>query len=255
MIGRYLLVSAVILLVYMSVAFLFAKKRDQLNVVDVAWGGGFILLAWSTYVQMQAPRTLLVAVLVTLWGLRLMGHLGKRVKTGKDDPRYLELKKKWKGNVWLRAYLSVFLLQGLLVLIIGLPIVMTAGDLLGHTAWAVYTGAVIWFIGFTIERLADAELAEFVKNRKSKDAVLDTGSWRYSRHPNYFGELTQWWGIGIIALQTSWGWIGLVGPLTLTILIVFISGIPTIEKKKKQNPAYAAYMKRTSPLIPWPPKK
>jgi steroid 5-alpha reductase family enzyme len=251
----YLQLTAVLLFVYMCVAFLFAKKRNQLNVVDVAWCGGFVLVAWSTYAQMQAPRTLLVAVLVTLWGLRLMSHLLKRVRSGQDDPRYLDLKKKWKGNVWRRAFFMIFMLQALLVLIVSLPVTMTANPLLGHTSWAVYTGAVIWFIGFTIERLADAELAEFIKNRKDKNAVLDTGSWKFSRHPNYFGELTQWWGIGIIALQAERGWIGFIGPLTLTLLIVFVSGIPPIENKKKSNPAYAAYMKRTSMLIPLPPKQ
>jgi steroid 5-alpha reductase family enzyme len=247
--------AAGLLFIFMSLAYLVARKRDQFNVVDIAWGAAFVLVAWGVYYQVSQPRTLLVAVLVSLWGIRLMSHLFKRVRTGEDDPRYIEIRKKWKGDVWLRAYFIIFMLQALLVLVVGLPIILTGNNLLAHTAWAVYTGAVIWFVGFTLERTADAELAEFVANRKSKNEVLDTGLWRYSRHPNYFGELAQWWGIGIIALQASWGWVGLLGPLTLTILIVFISGIPTIEKKKKSNPAYAAYMKRTSPLIPWPPKR
>lgn len=250
-----LLLNALSVFVFMSITFLVAKKRNQLNVVDVAWGGGFVIVALRTYAQIREPRTLLVAVLVTLWGLRLMNHLLRRIRSGEDDPRYIEMKKKWKGNVWLRAYFAVFMLQGLLILVVSLPITMTANKLTGSLGAANYVGALMWFIGFTIERVADSQLAEFIKNRKTKNEVLDNGLWKYSRHPNYFGELAQWWGIGIIALQVSYGWIGLLGPLTLTVLILFVSGIPPIEKKKKSNPAYAAYMRRTSPIVPLPPKR
>lgn len=254
MIIRTLIIAAILLLIYMTVWFFVAKRRKQLNVVDVAWGGGFVLVAWTVYILDQDARTLLIAVLVSLWGLRIMMHLGQRVLSGHEDPRYDEIRRKWRGNIWAKAYRSIFLLQGLLILLISLPVIMAANDGMVGALWMTRIGTLIWVVGFLIELTADAQLARFVRNRTDKNAVMETGLWRYSRHPNYFGEVVQWWAIGLIALRAPYGWIGLAGPLLLTILIEFVSGIPPIEKRKKSNPAYADYMHRTSRLVLWPPK-
>jgi steroid 5-alpha reductase family enzyme len=131
---------------------------------------------------------------------------------------------------------------------------MATGEQNADLAVLSVLGTALWFAGFTIESLADRQLRKFLANPDNKGKVMDQGLWRYSRHPNYFGELTQWWAIGLIALQVHNGWIGLLGPLTLTVLIVFISGIPPIERRKKSDPEYAAYMRRTSPLVLWFPK-
>jgi steroid 5-alpha reductase family enzyme len=252
---RILLINALVLLVFMTIVFWVAKAKDRIDTVDSAWGLAFIVAAWSVEIQSRTNRTLLIALLVTLWGARLTNHLFKRsTRRGKDDPRYQEMRDKWKDNVWLRAYGVVFLLQGLLVWIISLPVVMASGHLLPHAFWYSEVGAIIWVIGFNIEAAADSQLSAFVAAKKGKDAVLDTGLWRYSRHPNYFGELVQWWAIGLIACQAAYGWIGLLGPLTLTVLIVFVSGIPPIERRRKNNPKYRIYMDHTSPLIPLSPK-
>jgi steroid 5-alpha reductase family enzyme len=253
---RILIVNAVVLLVFMTVVFLVAKAKDRLDTVDSAWGVAFMVASWSAFLQARSVRSLLVAILVSVWGVRLTNHLYKRsAKRGKDDPRYQEMRDKWKGNVWLKAYQMVFLLQGLLVWIISLPVVMATGHILPHAFWFSEVGAIIWVIGFNIEAAADSQLAAFVAAKKDKNAVLDTGLWRYSRHPNYFGELLEWWAIGIIASQTAFGWIGLLGPLTLTILIVFVSGIPPIERRRKTNPKYREYMRHTSPLFLLPCRK
>lgn len=256
MIWQLLGINAAIVFVWMCIWYVVAKERKQVNVVDVAWAGGFVLVAWSSFLQFDYARTLLMAGLVTIWGIRLTSHLYKRIIVGKhEDPRYLELMKNWGKNIWTRAFWSVFMLQGLLVLIISLPLTMSATETVVGRAWPIYVGVALWVAGYLIEKAADAQLAEFIATRKNKKQVMDQGLWRYSRHPNYFGELTQWWGIGVIALQAKWGWLGLLGPLLLTYLIVFVSGIPPIERRKKSQPEYADYMRRTSRLIPLPPKR
>ena len=253
MTARILLINAIVLLVFMTAVFVVARARDRIDTVDSAWGIAYIVAAWSVVIQASNSHTVLIAVLVTIWGLRLTRHLFMRSsRRGADDPRYQEMRDNWKGNVWLRAYGIVFLLQGFLVWVISLPIVMAAGQLLPQAHWLSYTGVAIWLAGFITESIADSQLAAFVAAKKGKDAVLNTGLWRYSRHPNYFGEITQWWAIGLIACQTGFGWLGLIGPAVLTITIVLVSGIPPIEARRKKNPEYVTYMAHTSPLIPLP---
>jgi len=250
--GRLLAVSAGLLLAYMTLAWLIAKGRRRLDTVDIAWGLGFLLVAWSVVLQESNRRTLLVAALVSIWGLRLAYHIGRRsLRSPQDDPRYTELSQKWQGNKWLRAYVSIFLLQGALVLLVGLPISLVARRPLNGWSWLVWVGAAVWLIGFVFEAIADRQLARFIR-QADHPKVLSSGLWRYSRHPNYFGELVQWWGIGIIALQASWGWLGLLGPLMLTGLILFVSGIPPIEKRRAKDAEYRRYQRQTSPLLPLP---
>lgn len=253
MLADLLVTCALLVAAYMTVWFLIAKKRRRLDTVDSAWGGGFAVVAWSVAVQQPSIRTIMVAVLVTIWSGRLTAHLARRSGKGVEDPRYVSMTKDWK-RVWLRAYLSIFLLQAALILAVSLPIITNAGTVLPWLRWLFTLGYVVWAAGFYIEYRADKELVAFVANPKHKGQVLDTGLWRYSRHPNYFGELMQWWGIGLIACQTSFGWIGLAGPLLLTVLIVFVSGIPTVEKRRDGDKKYQDYKRRTSALIPLPPK-
>ncbi len=252
-VGQLLAINAGLLFAYMTAWFLLARQRQRFDTVDSAWGGGFALAAWAVAVQVPSTRTLVIALLVTVWSARLTRHIASRSRKAGDDPRYVAMAEKWKGNIWLRAYLALFLTQGFLIWLISLPIVLAAGIQLTGWAWLTVFGAVIWAVGFAVESISDRQLAAFLAKKPAKGSVLSDGLWRYSRHPNYFGELVQWWGIGIIALQVSYGWIGLFGPLLLTVLIVFVSGIPPIEKRRKDNAAYQEYKKHTSSLIPWFP--
>lgn len=255
MINTHILyINALLVVLYMSAWFLVAWKRHRIDTVDIAWGGGFVLVAWATLLQAPSFRNQLIANIVTVWGIRLAYHIFSRHKGRGNDPRYIELSRKWKGNFWLRAYLSIFLVQGLLVLVVGIPITVAANQQLEGLAWLSLAGTVIWSLGFVIEATADYQLSEFLKLKK-RPKILQTGLWKYSRHPNYFGELVQWWAIGIIALQVSYGWLGLLGPLTLSVLIIFVSGIPPIERAKAKDKDYQAYKKQTSPLIPLPIRK
>ena len=253
MIGQILIVNAVLLLAYMSLWFLVARAKQRLDVIDTAWGLGFIVMAWSVVAQQASARSWLIAVLVSIWGVRLALHIGRRsLQRGREDPRYEELSRQWQSNFWLHAYVRVFLLQGALVWIISLPVVMAAGSPIAGLNWLSVVGAIIWTAGFGFEAVADRQLAEFISH-ENHPKVLQTGLWRYSRHPNYFGELVQWWGIGLVALQVRHGWIGLLGPLTLSWLIVFVSGIPPIERRHQDDPEYKLYRSCTSVLIPLPP--
>lgn len=253
MIGTLILYNLLAMVAYMSLWFLVGWRRKKLNTVDVAWGSGFAILAWLVNYQQPSARNILIAILVTIWALRITSHLARRVLLGgKEDPRYAELSKKWKGNFWLRAYFSIFILQGVLVVVISLPIVMATGT--QHDGLAILSvfGAALWAIGFGIEAAADRQLRDFVGNPDNKGKVMDMGLWHYSRHPNYFGEMVQWWAIGIIALQANLGWIGLLGPATLTVLLLFVSGVPLIEKARQHDPQYRAYKRKTSMIIPLP---
>lgn len=251
MLPQLLALSLITIFVYMTVWFVIAKRRKRLDTVDSAWGGGFVLIAWLVALQQPSIRTYMVAAMVTAWSARLTYHLARRSRRNGEDPRYIELAKKHK-RVWLWAYLWIFLFQGLLVFLVGLPIITNAGMALPGLRLFFTAGYILWALGFYIEYRADSELRNFKENKKNKGKVLDTGLWQYSRHPNYFGELLQWWGIGLVATQTSFGWLGLVGPLILTILIRNISGIPTVEKRRQGDKAYQEYKKRTNPLLPWP---
>jgi steroid 5-alpha reductase family enzyme len=255
MITKLLIWSVTAVLVYMSLWFLVAKRRGKLNTVDVAWGSSFALIAWLVAWQAPTARAVLIAVLVSVWALRITSHLARRVFGGQEDPRYARLSKRWKGSFWLRAYVSIFVLQGLLVAVISLPVILAASTQNDNLAVLSVFGAAIWAVGFGIEAAADRQLRDFVNYKPNRGKVMDLGLWRYSRHPNYFGEMIQWWGIAVIALQTQYGWIGLLGPLTLTLLLLFVSGVPTIENPRKNDKAYQEYRRRTSVIIPWPPKK
>jgi steroid 5-alpha reductase family enzyme len=253
MFGRLFLINAVVLLVFMTGGWLVAKRRNRLDTVDTAWGLGFILVAWIAEIYRPSPRSLVIAALVTTWGLRLSWHLWQRNQDRPDDRRYRELSDKWQGDFWRRAYISIFSLQGALVWLISLPVMVATGPQLLSGNLQTLAGTWVWLVGFGFEALADQQLAAYMRTKKHPK-ILQTGLWRYSRHPNYFGELAQWWGIGLIALQSSYGWLGLIGPLTLTVLIVFISGIMPIERRHAKEPAYRDYRRQTSVLIPWPPQ-
>lgn len=254
MLPKFLIASFGVIIIYMTLWFFVAKRRKRLDTVDAAWGGGFVLVAWLVALQQPTIRTYMVAVMVTAWSVRLTYHLATRGRRNGEDPRYVELTKKWK-RVWLRAYFSIYLLQGVLLLLVALPIITNAGAPLPELRLLFTAGYAIWAVGFYIEYKADSELQRFKANKKNKGKILDTGLWQYSRHPNYFGELLQWWGIGLIAAQTSFGWLGLAGPLLLTYLIYNVSGVPLVEKRRAKDEHYQEYKKHTNTLLPWPKKE
>jgi steroid 5-alpha reductase family enzyme len=255
MIARLLLVNAIALFVYMSAWFLVARSRNRLDLVDAAWGSGFALVAWLVVLQKPSGHSLLLALLVTIWSARLTYHIVERLRR-RHDPRYEQMGSKWKGNYWRRAYGSVYMLQGCIVWVITIPIVLAGGsqDLPSATGFFAVAGTIIWILGFVIEAIADRQLRNFVVIKANKGKVMDRGLWSWSRHPNYFGELVLWYGISVFGFSAAYGYLGLIGPITLSAIIILVSGIPPIENRKKDDPEYQDYVRKTSVLIPMPPR-
>ncbi len=249
--------TTLIVLVFMTLAFGISILRKRNDFADIAWGLGFIVVAVSTLFLSGTyyEKQLLVTALVALWGLRLSGHIYLRNRGRKEDHRYEDMKKKWKGNFYVQSYLNVFLTQGLLMLLISIPVIFINSS--SDAGFQLLDGlaVIIWFIGFYFEANGDYELSEFVKNPDNKGHVMQDGLWKYTRHPNYFGEVTQWWGIFLIAVSLPNGVFTIIGPLVITILITKVSGIPLLEKKYAGRPEWEDYKRRTSIFFPMPPKK
>jgi steroid 5-alpha reductase family enzyme len=254
---NYFATLALFLFLYMSLWFLFSLLKNRNDVADVAWGGGFVFLAWASFFlgEAQGIRGLLVGLLVSIWGIRLAWHIHTRNSGQAEDYRYAKWREEWGKWFYLRSYAQVYLLQGVLLFIIFTPVLLinlSAGTSLNYLDFA---GVLVWIVGFIFESVGDAQLARFVKNPNNKGTLMQSGLWRYTRHPNYFGEVTLWWGIGLIAISATSGWLGIIGPLTITYLILFVSGIPMLEKKYHDRADFEEYKKRTSMFIPWFPKK
>jgi steroid 5-alpha reductase family enzyme len=253
---NYFLTLALILLVYMSLWFIASLIKKRNDLADIAWGLGFVLLTWISYLisNDSGVRGLLAGILVSVWGLRLALHIYKRNKGKTEDYRYLLWCKEWGKWFYLRSYAQVYLLQGALLFIIVLPVLLINKSVGLALGLLDVVGVVVWLIGFFFESVGDAQLAKFIKNPTNKGKLMQQGLWRYTRHPNYFGEVTQWWGIWLIALSVPYGGFGVIGPITITVLILFVSGVPLLEKKYAGRAGFEEYKKRTSIFIPLPPK-
>jgi steroid 5-alpha reductase family enzyme len=254
---NYYLTLALILFVYMTAWFVFSLLKKRNDVADVAWGLGFVLLAWSSLVLEQAfsIRSLLVVIMVTIWGSRLAWHIHRRNKGKAEDFRYLAWRKEWGKWFYLRSYFQVYFLQGVLLFCVVMPVLVINSQPAQSLGFIELMGFAIWAIGFWFESTGDAELARFLKDPANKGKLMQSGLWQYTRHPNYFGEVTQWWGIWVIAMAAPFGILGVIGPLTITFLILKVSGIPLLEKKMAEHPDFAQYKKRVSVFFPLLPKK
>ncbi len=229
------------------------------SIADVAWGLFFVNVAIDLLFQVhhRTPVQYLVSALVIVWGFRLAMHIGNRRFRKPEDFRYAAWRKQWGKNFEVRSYFQNFLMQGTLALVISASVIVAAHATHSNGRlhpWQ-FIGVAIWLVGFTFEAVGDWQLSQFVKKRKDKDAIMQGGLWRYTRHPNYFGEVTQWWGIWIIILGLPLGWFALISPLTITALILFVSGIPLLERKYKKNKQFQAYARRTSAFFPLRPKQ
>jgi steroid 5-alpha reductase family enzyme len=247
---------AVIIIVYATVWFLIALYKRRNDVADIAWGIGYILVCLYLFITAERwPVLLLLYSLVLLWGLRLGIHIYIRNNKKKEDFRYQAWRQAWGKNFIWRSYLQVFVLQGFILLIIISPIIHAAAS--EPVDWNVFTwmGLFCWIVGFYFQAVADHQLSVFMKQRKNAGEIMQTGLWKFSRHPNYFGEILMWWGIFIITLPLKNSLYFIISPVIITLLIVFVSGIPLLEKKYQNNPAFEAYKKNTSKLIPMPTRK
>ena len=254
---NYYITLIVILFSYMSLWFVVSLVKKRNDVADVAWGLGFVLMTWVSYFFSIDPglRGLLAGLLVSIWGLRLAWHIYARNKGKTEDYRYLAWRNEWGKWFFLRSYIQVYLLQGAFLFLIVLPVLLInhhEGIALGVLD---FVGIIVWLFGFYFEAVGDAQLTRFIKKPENKGKLMQSGLWAYTRHPNYFGEVVQWWGIWLLALSVPGGLFGIIGPITITYLILAVSGIPMLENKMKENPEFAEYHKRVSRFFPMPPKK
>ena len=260
--GQIFLIAALTIFIYMSLVFIISLLKKNASIVDVAWGAGFLLVLLVSLLTSPSfsgqfnGRKLLIIIIVAVWGFRLSWHIYQRNKGKPEDFRYFNWRQKWGRWFPLRSYFQIFLLQGFFMFLILLPALLIirqpAG---GGWTWLDSLGALVWVSGFLFEATADAELKRFKADPANKGQIIKSGLWRYSRHPNYFGEALMWWGIFIIGLNVRFGWVGLISPLTITTLLTRVSGIPLLEKKYAGNPEYETYKAVTSAFFPWPPKK
>jgi len=247
--------SALIIFGYAAVWFFISIVKKRNDLADIAWGLGYILLcAFYLVTGEVSSRALLLYFLVLIWGLRLSIHIYFRNRGKQEDFRYAKWRQEWGRSFYLRSFFQVYLLQGLLLLIVISPITLVASNQQPVTGYLDYLGLIVWVIGFFFETVGDYQLSKFVKNPENRGKLMTVGLWKYTRHPNYFGEVTMWWGIFLIAVSSPNGIFALAGPLTLTLLILFISGIPMLEKKYEHRPDFEEYKKQTSSFFPLPPK-
>ncbi len=253
---NYFITLAIVLFVYMTLWFVVSLIKKRNDVADIGWGLGFILLAWVSYYISPEPglRGLIVSILISIWGLRLASHIYLRNKGKTEDYRYKAWREEWGKYFFIRSYLQVYLLQGFLLFLIVMPALLINNKPNEALDIYFYVGAIIWAIGFFFEAVGDMQLAKFLKDANNKGKLMQGGLWAYTRHPNYFGEVLGWWGIWIISIGASGAIVGLIGPLTITLLILKVSGIPMLERKMKEHPDFAEYSRKTSMFIPLPRK-
>jgi steroid 5-alpha reductase family enzyme len=221
------------------------------------WPLAFIAVAITALIAGSGDegRRILIACVVAIWGARLSIHLLVRNAGKEEDFRYAAMRAKRGHRFWLTSLVTVFLLQGLRVWVVSLPVQLSAipDRPLG---WLAIVGAIMWAIGVVFETIGDTQLMRFKANPGSRGQVLNTGLWRYTRHPNYFGDFLVWWGIFLIAAESGAGAWGVAGPLLMTLLLVKVSGAGLLEKDiAVRRPGYADYVRRTSGFIPRPPKR
>jgi len=252
-----LLMEVIVVIFYMTIWFLIAQVLRRNDVADIAWGTGFILTALSAMIFTEgiAPRGLFVMFLVMLWGVRLACHIFFRNRGKDEDNRYRKWRQGWGKHPVIRAYFQVFFLQGLLIVVISLPVTIIIKSAPNPISVFDFLGVCIWFAGFAFESVGDYQLIKYKSNPANKGKIMTRGLWTYTRHPNYFGEVALWWGVYFIALSVPWGWATILGPVTITYLILKVSGIPLLEEKYKDNPEFQKYKKRTSVFFPLPPRK
>jgi steroid 5-alpha reductase family enzyme len=251
---KYYLILAFALLLWEVIWFLISIIKKRNDIADVAWGLGFVLLAGLAYsLQGSNNRALLVNILVTIWGVRLAWHIHARNRHKPEDFRYAQWRKEWK-HVYFRSFLQVYLLQGILLFLIAWPILLINLSAPTPFHWFDLLGVLIWLTGFMLESIGDQQLKKFKSNPLHKGMIITTGLWKYSRHPNYFGEAVQWWGIFVMTLTISYGWITMVSPLVITYLLRYVSGVPMLEKKYKEHADFEKYKTKTSVFFPWFPK-
>jgi len=256
--GDILLLNVAVVFVLTTALWGVSVAVRDTSIVDIFWGAGFVVIAWVTFAASDGSsgRRLLLAVLTTIWGMRLTIHLARRNLGHGEDRRYRAMRKR-HGDRWpMRSLWAVFWGQGVLMWMVSLPVqagqvYTTPADLI----WLDVLGAVVWLLGFLFETIGDFQLTRFKADPANAGLVMDRGLWSWTRHPNYFGDFSVWWGLFLIALATLSAWWTIISPILMSVLLIRVSGAALLERgMSKTRPGYEDYVRRTSGFLPRPPK-
>jgi steroid 5-alpha reductase family enzyme len=252
--------SVVAITILMLAVWLLSIIRKDASIVDIAWGLGFVVVAWVCLLfdaNRDAARSpgCLLPVLTTLLGVRLSAYLFWRNHGKPEDYRYRAMREKWGTAFPLVSLVTVFALQGLIMWVVSLPVQVGTALADRDPSPATLIGIALWAIGLFFESVGDWQLARFKSQPRNKGKVLDTGLWRYTRHPNYFGDFLIWWGLFLISLSLTRAWWTIIGPLIMSIFLMRVSGVTLLERSLTQTkPEYADYIRRTNAFFPCPPR-
>jgi steroid 5-alpha reductase family enzyme len=256
--GHTLLFTALAVVVVLGVTFAVALRVGKQAVIDVTWGLGFVAIAVTAFATSgghgDGLRRWLALALTAVWGLRLAGHIFSRSRGKGEDPRYEAMLKRADGNPNVHALLHIYLPQGVIMWFVSLP-VQIAMFVEGGVGAVLWLGVVVWAVGFFFESVGDLQLTRFRNDPANKGTVLDTGLWRYTRHPNYFGDAGVWTGLFLVAASAWPGVLTILSPAVMVWNLYGGTGKKLLEKDiGDRRPDYADYVRRTSGFFPWPPK-
>jgi steroid 5-alpha reductase family enzyme len=260
-VAALLTVNAVVTALCFVALWLVSLRLKDVSFIDAWWALGLVVIAWVSFMNATpgAPHAILLTALCTIWGLRLGLYLLWRWRAQGPDRRYVKIIGRSQAQGWSFAAASlifVFALQAPLQFIVSLPVQLGQLSANAELAALAWIGAALSLAGIAFESIGDWQLTRFRANPANAGKVLDSGLWRYTRHPNYFGDACVWWGLWLIAADAGFGAWTLPGPVLITYLLTSLSGVPTVEGHlKRQRPDYAAYVARTSGFIPLPPRR
>lgn len=240
------------LAVFVHLWFLYAALKRRNDIADVAWGLGFVLIAAIGFAVQPNLKTAASLGLVAFWGFRLATHIyGRFRRHDQEDRRYQEMRRGWGKHQLAMSWLMVFLGQGFFLILVAMPLIVLPQHV--DAAWSPlnFLGLAVWLFGFVFESVADKQLKDFLLKPPdpARGRIMKSGLWKYSRHPNYFGEAVIWWGIWLITFGPL-AWLTIIGPLTITFLLRFVSGVPLAEAGFKDDPEFEEYKRKTPPMLP-----
>ncbi len=248
--------GALVILLAMTLLWALSLFIKDASIVDIFWGTGFVIVGWAYFLMSHivTSRHWLLMIIVTIWGLRLSLYLAKRNIGKGEDFRYQRWREEEAKRWWWLSYFRVFLLQGLIMWIVSASLAGTQLYSSAQIGILDFLAVILWLIGFAFEAGGDWQLMRFKSNPDNAGKVLNTGFWRYTRHPNYFGDSMQWWAFYLIALAAG-AWWTIFSPIIMTFFLMRVSGVPMLESSlKKRKPEYQEYIEKTSSFFPLPPK-